>query len=151
MTHPVQTILDECASRTEARVQPKGTHVYKHRGDTLDAEQDELPAISFDYGDDSPDDEQPLAAIRSVLTVECRALVKAPTEKEVREKLIELRGEIHRAVMADRTLGHGQFVIGIAYGGASAPEIDATGDEVVGEQVSTWLVRYGMGLTDPET
>lgn len=150
MTHPVQTILEECASRTEARVLAKGTKVFVHRRLTLDKDQADLPAISFDYGEDTPAETQPLAAIISVLSVEATAVVKAPTERDVREKLIELRGEIHRAVMTDTKLGHGEFVLGIAYGGASAPEIDATGDEVVGEQVSTWLVRYGMGLTDPE-
>lgn len=151
MTHPVQTILDECASRTEARVQPKGVHVFIHRGETLDANQDELPAISFDHGGAEPADQQPLAAIIGVLRVDARACVKAPTEREVREKLIELSGEIQRALMADMKLGHGQFVIGIAWGGETAHEVDASGDAVVGEQVSTWLVRYGMGLTDPET
>jgi hypothetical protein len=151
--HRAAQILEAVASLVRARLDASGSHsgvkVFTHRRFTLDPEQDELPAISVDYGEDRRADSSVLSAISSTLTVECTAVVVAPLEYDLRTKLLELRAEIHRAVMANHRLGLPDVVSTTFYGGASAPAIDADGEHLVGELTSTWLVLYEMSLSDP--
>ena len=149
MAHRAQTIIEAISALVLARVGPSGVKVFTHRRFTLDPEQDELPSISIDYGEDRRSDNSVLGKITSVLSVECTAVVVSPREDELREKLLELRAEIHRAVMANANLGLPDFVSTTFYGGAGAPGIDAEGEQLVGELTSTWLVLYEMSLSDP--
>lgn len=152
MTHRAAEILDAVAALVLARVNASGNSgvkVFTHRRFTLDPEQDELPAISIDYGEDRPAESRSLSSIGSVLSVECTAIVMSPHEDELREKLLELRAEIHRAVMANPRLGLPDVVVSTFYGGAGAPAIEAEGEQLVGALTSTWLVRYQMSLSDP--
>lgn len=149
MTHRAAQVVDAIAALVRARVEASGVHVYTHRRLSLDPEQDELPGISIDYGEDRRSDSNSvLGLISSVLTVECTAVVVAPLEAEVRAQLLELRAEIHRAVMANPRLGLPDFVSTTFYGGAEKPGF-AVGAQIAGELTSSWLVHYEMSLTDP--
>ena len=149
MTHRAEQIIVAVADLVSALVTPLGVHVYKHRRESLNAEQDELPAISVDYGEDLPADSQPLSAINSVLSLSFTAVVSAPTEAEAREKLLELR-EYTDGLMSDHMHMAGQnrleltWVYGIGYGGADAPEINAEGESCTGTLSSTWSIGYRL-------
>lgn len=149
MTHRAGLIVDQVAALINARLQSKGCHVYTDRRESLDPDQDEMPAISVDYGDDAFNFEGE-DYIDSTLSVLVTALVRLPTSEEVREKLLELRTEIHKAVCADRTLGL-DFVIDVVIEGASAtaPEISARGGGIAGGQMHTWPIKYRMNFEDP--
>lgn len=142
-------MLDAVAALVRARVEASGVKVFTHRRFTLDPEQDELPAITVDYGEDRKSDMSVLGRITSLLSVECTAVVMAPLEADLRSTLLELRAEIHGAVMANQNLGLPSVVSATFYGGASAPAVDADGEQLVGELTSTWLVLYDMSLSDP--
>lgn len=148
MSHRAQTVLDAVAALVRARVEASGVKVFTHRRYTLDPEQDELPAISVDYGEDRKADTRTLNSIDSVLEVQCTTVVQSPHEDDLRSKLLDLRAEIHRAVMANHRLGLA-FVSTTYYGGASAPLLDEEGEYLQGELTSTWLVLYEMSLSDP--
>lgn len=149
MSHRAAQIIDAVAGLVRARVEASGVKVFTHRRHTLDPEQDELPAISVDYGEDRAAETRTLNSIDSILSVECTAVASSALEAELREDLLELRAQAHRSVMADRRLGLPQFVVNTFYGGANAPAIDADGEQLVGELTSTWLVHYRMSLEDP--
>lgn len=149
MAHRAEQIIDAVAALVLARVGASGVKVFTHRRYTLDPEQDDLPAITVDYGEDRRAESSTLNKITSLLTVECTAVVVAPTESELRSNLLELRAEIHRAIMANHRLGLPDVVSTTYYGGAAAPAIDADGEQLVGELTSTWAVLYEMSLTDP--
>lgn len=149
--HRALQIIDAVAGLVRARVEAGGTKVFTHRRYSLAGDQDELPAISVDFGEDQRADSVFIGAIDSVLAVQVTAVSQDPDEKALRLKLMELRTESHRAVMADQRLGIGSVVVTTFYGGASAPDIGTDGEQHVGELTSTWLVRYRMAPTDPAT
>jgi hypothetical protein len=151
VSHRAQQIVDAVAGLVRARVQASGVHVYTHRRLTLDPEQDEMPGISIDYGEDRRTDSQTTLMIDSLLTVECTAVVSETDEIDARTRLLDLRREIHRAVMADPRLGFGAqgFVVTSIYGGAAAPSFGTAGGNMAGELTSTWLVHYRTELNDP--
>lgn len=150
MSHRAEQILEAVAALVRARVEASGVKVYTHRRLSLDPEQDELPGISIDYGEDRrSDNNSVLGRITSLLTVECTAVVMEALEADVRAKLLELRAQIHRAVMADPRLGLPDVVSSTFYGGAAAPGVDEAGELIAGELTSLWLVLYDMSLSDP--
>jgi hypothetical protein len=144
-------VLDAVASAITTRLglSQSAVKVFTHRRFTLDPEQDELPAVSVDYGEDTKADTSTLGMIDSVLAVQATAVIQDTDEASLRTRLLELRAEIHRAVMSDRRLGLPDFVVSTYYAGASAPAIDPEGEQLVGELTSNWLVHYRMELTDP--
>lgn len=153
MTHRAVDILAAGASLLSERVTPKGWKVFKHRREKLtDAEGktgDDLPAFSFDYGDDQPAAEQSLNNVNSALNIVVTAVATGPTEDEVRDLLFLMRDE-QQGLMLDHmfsTSAHKfglTFVYGIGYGGASAPDINADGEFFVGSLASTWTVGYRL-------
>lgn len=149
MSHRAQQIVDAVASLITARVQDLGVKVYTHRRLSLDPEQDEMPAISVDFGEDRRADSQTTLMIRSALSVEVTVIVSESDEYDCRTRLLDLRREVHRAVMADQRLGLSDFVVTTSYGGAEAPSIAAAGRKVAGELTSTWPVLYTTELNDP--
>lgn len=146
--HRAEEILVAGADFLSERVVRKGWKVFKHRRETLDHSQDELPAYSFDYGEDSPATDQPLKAINSVLSVVITSVAVGPTEGDVRAKLLEMREETDALMdehMHDTTPRFGlSFVYGMGYGGASAPEISADGETFVGSLSCTWSIAYRL-------
>jgi hypothetical protein len=130
-----------------ARVEASGAKVFKHYRFKLDEEQDELPAISIDYGEDSPAGGT-LNEYESVLAVECIAAASGVTGEELHEILMELRAEVHAALRADPTLGLA-FVITTEYGQVDKPEVSDRGEKLCGACLARWLVTYNLDFSNP--
>jgi len=147
--HRGYRVFKAAVTAITARVRPSGTHVYEHRVLSVDEQQDELPAISVDYGEDRPATYETINSFDSMLSIDAAVMTRAPTESELHEKLWELREEAHIALMeTNGTLGL-DFVITTVYGPVSAPEVSARGEQLVGVLRSNWLVHYRMNRTDP--
>ena len=145
--HRAQQIFDAAYELVSARVTASGVKVFKHHRQFLDEEQDELPAISVDYGTDDPADGT-LGDYHSVITLETVAQASAPTAEELHEKLLELRAEIHIALRESPTLGL-SFVMNTNYGPVDKPELNTRGELFSGALTSRWLIHYWMDLSDP--
>lgn len=148
MAHRADQVVDAIVTAIDTAVKPKGVHVFAHRRLTLLADQDELPVISVDFGEDNPAQELTGAYFDSLLSCQITAVAVAREEADLKTELLDLRRRIHVALMADRTLGL-SFVVNTHYGGTEAPQIDASVDPIVGELVSVWNVYYRMNIADP--
>lgn len=149
MAHRAEQIIDAGKDAVAARVGARGTHVYTHRRQTLQPTQDETPAISVDFGEDTPADFAALDGIRSSLAVQFTVKTYAPTEEEARIALLEARDEIDIVMDAANNAPAGQrlglsFVNSIRYGGATVPDVDPEGEQFVGEIACTWIADYQM-------
>jgi hypothetical protein len=126
-------------------------NVHVHRTLTLGEDSNELDAITVNMGDDDPVSEfgtDNFSVIDSILTVPVVAYCKGTDEINTRRALTVLRRQVHQALMADATLAL-SFVIATRYAGATAPEIDTSGDSCAAKQESRWRVQYRMNITDP--
>lgn len=151
MTHRVDQIVDAIKAIVEAQVATTNVKVYAHRRLSLGADQDELPAISIDFGADesSVEDNETETQFLSALTVVCTAVVATHEEPDLREQLLALRRSVHIALMADRKLGLA-FVPRTYYAGApEPPEFDVDGDVLLGFYSFDWVVHYYQNITDP--
>jgi hypothetical protein len=147
--HRAEQIVDAVAALVQAKVEASGVKVFTHRRLSLAADQDELPAISVDFGPDERASTVIIGRIGSVLTVPITSIVQMPAEPEVKTELMRLRREAHRAVMADPKLGLSTFVLDTTYGGAEDPEIEVDTENVIGALTSNWLIYYMMNVADP--
>lgn len=112
----------------------------------------DLPAVSVFMAEDQPvsdNGQENMAFIDSELTIQCVVFVSQPTEEEVIDQLLEMRRQIHIALMADYTLGL-SFVSDTRYGGASPPDIEDDGGSLIGRMEVTWKIQYRMRLSDPQ-
>jgi hypothetical protein len=130
-----------------------GAEVHKHRTLTLSADDQELPAISVNNGDDDPLGERGvtnLAFIDSVTQLKFTLCAQGRDQEEVAAELDRMRVVLHKAMMqSPQTLGL-SFVMQIGYGGASEPEYSSEGSPLVGKRECAFSVMYRMNLTDPE-
>lgn len=149
MTHRAAQIVEAARAAIAEVVEPLGVKVFVHRRYTLDSTQDELPAISVDYGEDRKSDVRILAAIDSLLSVEITANALDSDESGLRSRLLSMRADVHQAITATPQLGL-PFVGAIYYGGASAPELSPEGEQIHGALTSTWVVQYQMALDSAE-
>jgi hypothetical protein len=147
--HRAAQIIEAIVPIVQARVTELGVKVYAHRRLSLDPTQDELPAISIDYGEDRRLEGSSLQAFDSVLSIEASAIVIGTEEASIRTQLLDLREQIHIAIMADPRLGLPEVVIATVPGDVIAPIIDVEGELLAGELTTTWHVRYRMNLSDP--
>lgn len=156
MTIRAQQIIDAIAALVTAQVQASGVKVYTHRRLMLDLEQDELQAISVDYGPDTVDDTSNSALYWS-LSVPVTGIFIAPLESTVRIGLLQQRRDIHRAIMAAPangipfkiTLGL-SFVVNVLPLNAQEPEVDVSGENVIGALTSEYRVIYTTPINDPD-
>lgn len=150
MTHRAEQIVDAIASAISSSSFTGS--VYKHRALSLSESDGELPAVSVDFGEDEPADDDGaanLSYVDSLLTVETTIYLREDEEERVKVALNAARTAIHIAVMASpRDFGF-EWVTGIAYGGADKPEFDAGAEFIAGTLVCRWQVRYRMNITDP--
>jgi hypothetical protein len=154
VTHRVEQIVQAIATVLTTALGPTGAHVYTHRGNTLDGEQDELPGVSVDFGEleviEETEDE-----LYWSLAVPITAVVKLPTESEVKTSLMALARQIHQAIMVSPgvglpwrvTLGL-TFVITVHPLGWDAPEYNAEGEEIVGKLTINWSVDFRTDVDD---
>ena len=151
MTHKADAIIlavaDAMRQHTDTPI-----NVFEHRALTLADHQDELPAISVDFGEDAPFDADGSTGFdfnQSILTVNVTIVVSDTDERDVREDLLNFRKEVHKAIMY-RDLRDLAGVISVNYGGAEAPEIIAEGDAFLGALVCIWGVMYQTPIDNPE-
>ena len=147
--HRADQIIDAIVSAVAGQVSDTGVHVFAHRRLLLEVEQDELPAISVDFGQDERAETVIIGKLGSLLTVETTAVVARPDETEAKQELLNLRAEIHKAIMSAPRLGMPAFVVDTLYAGANPPEYDTEGDLIVGTYTSLWQVYYTMNSADP--
>jgi hypothetical protein len=147
MAHRVQQIIDAAATVMRANASLQAT-VEVNRVRSLGEDQGETPALTINYGGDSPDEAQNQSNFASAIELEFAAYVSGDTEPEVLESLVEMRRQVHRSIMADFTLGL-PFVWDITYGGADKPAT-VQAERMLGAQTSRWTFRYLMDSDDPE-
>lgn len=149
--HRAEQILEAVVSAIESQAD-RGAAVVPHLALTLSEDDQELPAVAVRLGSDDPVSElgtSNLAYIDSVLQIRCTVYARHVDQAEEARELMRLRSVVHRALMADQTLGL-DFVMGVRYGGASEPERDAAGGQIAGRMDCLFGVLYRMNLTDPE-
>lgn len=147
MAHRVEQIVDAIATILRANTNLRAT-VETHRVRSVAEFEGEIPLVCVNYGADQPDDEEQLGAIASVVELFSVAYCDGESEIEVLTTLLELRRQVHIALMADPTLGLA-FVWQTEYGGADRPDIQQAG-RTVGALSSRWLVHYVMNIADPQ-
>lgn len=148
MTHPVEQIQDAFADRVLAYVESKGRKVYRHRRLTLDPEQDELPAYSFDIGEDNPI-QSPLAGVYSEISIGVAALFAGPVEQDVKAAAIDMRLKCEDVADIERLAPSGQklgltFVHAVRWGGAGDLDVNTNGRIFVAVYPFTWIFQYRM-------
>lgn len=146
MAHRAAQIVDQVASLMRANPDLRA-QVFTHRTLSLAEDQGEMPAVCVQIGGDDPQTDN-MAFIESLLTVRTIAYAMDPDESVLREKLLDLRTQIHVSLQADHTLGL-DFVSDCRYGGAIDPQI-AAAEQLIGAYESVWRVLYRMNRTDPE-
>jgi len=150
MTHRAQQIIAATAAALAAS-SSLGAAVYTHRRLSLSDEDQELPAVSVNYGSDDPLSDlgvTNIAFIDSLLELAVTLVARGDSEQDVLDELLRLRAAQHVALMADRSLGLA-FVIDTRYGGAAAPDVDVSLNRPAGALTCRWLVHYRMNLSDP--
>lgn len=146
MAHRAQQIVEAVAAALTANADLRA-QVEFNRVRSLSEVDAELDALTVNYGADTPE-EADLESFRSSLEVVLTFYCTGATEREVLEKLLELRRQSHISMMADFTFGLA-FVWHTAYAGADAPALQMA-DRIIGSLTSRWLARYLMNISDPE-
>lgn len=148
MSHRVQQILDAAAAAFQANANLRAT-VEVNRVRSLSEEQAEFPALTVNYGTDSPTEVVgDFESIGSALELILTAFFVGETEQEVLEGLLSLRTQTHISLMADQSLGL-SFVSQITYGGADAPVLQQA-ERMLGAQTFRWTPHYTMNIDSPE-
>lgn len=147
MSHRAQQIVDALVSLIDTQVASKGVKVYAHRRLSLSQDQDELPAISVDFGEDDAQLEDN-RDFHSLLDCEITSIVVGYDETDLKTQLLDYRRDSHIAITADRTLGL-SFVTRALYAGANEPEYVTDGEMFIGSLTSVWGVAYRMDIDDP--
>lgn len=149
MTHRAQQIVDAIAELVRARVEPSGVHVYTHGRESLSEEQDELPAVSVDYGELSVDMEDPDEHYYDcTLAVMVMCIATNADSATLRESLLVLAVDTQVAINATPDLDL-DFVIDTLFAGWAAPEISSQGSRHTGAVVTNWQVKFRMLFDDP--
>jgi hypothetical protein len=149
--HRALEVLNAAAAVVQAQTD-LGAAVFPHRILTLSEKDQELPAVCPRIGADDPLTDRGVANlsfIDSQITITFGLYARASSEPELMAELMRLRAVVHRALMADQTLGL-PFVMGVLYLGAAEPELDAAGSLIAGRVDASFAVEYRMNLTDPE-
>jgi hypothetical protein len=146
--HRADQIVDAVVSALEASADITAP-IYAHRTLSLSEDDGELPAISVTYGEDgAAGGEQVSRLLYSTLSLEITAHAVGDDEESVRRELLQMRSQIHVALMADTRFGL-TFVHHTFYDGASAPRL-SRGERMLGDLTSTWRVRYELNFASPE-
>lgn len=147
--HRAEQIVDAAVTLLDAAL---SAQVFKARTLSLSNEDGELPAITVNIGTDDPVSDlgaDNLRFIDSLLELRLTAYAQDTSQSAVLTDLMALRVGVHKALMADQTLGLG-FVMSTRYGGADAPEVATEGAYLAGRLDMTFRVLYRMSVTDPE-
>lgn len=147
--HRAEQIIEAIASALRVRATPKGVQVYTHRRESLAAEEDQIPAISVDFGEDDPADSGFLSGIDSALAVVIGIVAKTALPEDVRALLLDWREVSDDVLGLARESPDGQklglsFVNAIRYGGASDPDINPEGEQHSGALECRWFTDYRL-------
>jgi len=154
VSHRAQQIVDAMAALISTDLAGAGVAVFVHR--RLTVADYELPAVSVDYGADEVQ-ELTASGIYSDLMITTTAVYAGTEENETRSYLLDLRRDIHRAVMASPGAGLPfvvnlglSFVVGVSPAGADAPVIEAETESMIGSYAIKWRVLYTTPVDDPD-
>lgn len=150
MTHAAAVIVDEVVAMLRGAL-PSSVVVEAHRRQSVEVDSTDQDFVSVDFGEDEPIGDPVIdfeGTIQSLLTLNITAFCFSTTEHEVRERLLELRADIHRVIGPAKSIEL-EWVIDTHYAGAVAPEVTVDGDPIVGELVSQWGIRYEMSRSNP--
>jgi len=145
--HLVQQILEATAVALQANAGLSAI-IETNRVRSLSEDQAELPAVTVNYGADSPE-EGDQENFGSALEMEFAAYCAGDSETEVLLNLIEMRTQCHISVMAAFKAGSLPGVWDIAYGGADKPLVQQA-ERMSGAQTCRWSARYRMDNDDPQ-
>lgn len=147
----VEAIVGAVASALENNV-GASYNVYENRGISLDYADNELPAMSVDYGEDSPLEDRGQdtldGQVRSVVTITVTCVAADDEEPELRGRLLAMRQAVHDAIRVDRRLGLA-YVLDTYYGGAQPPQTADEGETLIGALVCVWGVLYEFNVDAP--
>lgn len=150
--HRAEQIIDAIVTRLQASTTLgiNAQNIFAHRTLSLAENQDELPAVTVNFGEDNPanDYDEMAGEIGSTLEVFTVPYLTSDDEPSLKVALLAARTEVHKAIDPTATLDL-PFVLKVEYGGAVAPEADYTGELAAGSQQSRWLVTYHMNPDDP--
>ena len=148
--HRALSILNAAVAVLQANTNLQAS-VYPHRVYSISSDEFEVPTVSVRMGVDTPSSssgQNSLSFIDSELELSVDLWAQATSEQDVLETLLELRAQAHISLQAAFNLGLA-YVTDTAYGGASAPDLDASGARVAGHISTRWIVRYRTNYTDP--
>lgn len=153
MTHRADQIIEAVAAALAASTTLgiPSANIFQHRTLSLADDQGELPAATVNFGDDDPVSDtgtDNFAFIDSLLDITVTLYVAGDNEAAVKRDLLDKRRRVHTALMTDDTLGL-SFCLGVRYGGATKPDLDATVERLVGAYETRWRVLYRQNITDP--
>ncbi len=147
--HLADQIVRACASAIETQVKASGVKVFAHRRLTLADDADELPAISVDFGAQTPTEENITGFIDSLFVLQVTVAAVGKDEVSLQQELLDITVEQHKAITADQRFGG--LSLYTDWAGILEPEFDPTGDVIVGVLQSQWLTYYRMTYSDPTT
>jgi hypothetical protein len=145
--HKVQQILEAAAAVCIANTNLVAL-VEVNRIRSLAEEEQELPALTINYGPDAPDESETFESLGSAIEIVTTAYCAGDTEQEVLASLLQMRSQVHVSLMADMSLGL-PFLWEIRYGGADAPLV-VQGERTLGSLTCRWNARYQMDNDDPQ-
>jgi hypothetical protein len=149
MTHRAEQIVDALVTLIQAQVEALGAKVYAHRRTSLDPEQDEMPAISVDVGEDQPADWKGLDTLGSAFNVHVTHIATGAREEDARGAIMDLREKTEALLLSHRRAPAGQklgltFVYSIQYDGAGELESLTEGELYVAGVLAKWTVAYQL-------
>lgn len=148
MSHRADDIIEQVANLLRAAL-TDGTHVFTHRRLSLAADQDELPAVSVDFGALGVDLQDPDEDYYDcTLTLPITSVAVEYDEKDLRQLLLSLARSIQSTLNATPLFSL-DYVFDTNFAGWDEPEIDVSGDVLVGALTCTWQVMFRMHFDDP--
>ena len=155
MSHPAELIIERIADLlrdSETVTGVRAENVFSHRSlplaDVASAEDDQLPAICVNAGEDQPVTEYEGSGgdstIQSRLVVDVLLLERANDEPTLKHSLFTMRLGVQNLVLGSFDLGFPLFVLHTNYGGAERPEFDSSANRIAGGYLLRFLVLYHM-------
>jgi len=150
MATRIKTLIDQVITNLGADVAVDATKVFSNR--VADLNDTELPAYNVILGPDSPLGEFGASNVafidwEQVLFIDCyvRSILA-----DVDAAFLDMRRNVHRALMADYTQGL-NFITTTIAGGADEPIIDDAGERKNMVYRTNWIFQLRTSIDDLET
>ena len=150
MATRIETLIDTLVTTLEADPNIAVGSVFRSR--TTPLADDELPAYSIEIGADVP--LNPLGP-DNVAFIDWEQqifidLYEKSTAVNIDNLFLDMRNQVHRALMADVTQGL-SFVLTTIPGGAEEPVLDHSGEQKTMTYRTSWQFRLRTAIDDLET